>query len=110
LLTGDIQAESEKLLADHDGDALKSTVLLVPHHGSKTSSTAVFLNAVRPDIAIVSAGRYNRYHLPASVIVDRYNRRKIKLYNTADDGEISIRFSPQGQVKLNPINGHRHER
>lgn len=100
LLTGDIQKNTEYKLVDQYGSQLKSTVLLVPHHGSKTSSSRLFLKTVSPHYAIISAGKLNRYHLPAATIVSRYAKYHIKLYNTADSGAIIVRFFKNGKVKL----------
>ncbi|HLD84336.1 MAG TPA: DNA internalization-related competence protein ComEC/Rec2, partial [Coxiellaceae bacterium] len=100
LLTGDIQAETEARLVKRYGSQLQSTILLVPHHGSRTSSSELFLNTVSPREAIISAGKYNHYHLPAPSVVARYQKRHMSLYNTADDGEISVRFLALTQVRL----------
>lgn len=100
LLTGDIEATTEFALVEKQGSQLHSTVLIAPHHGSRTSSSDIFLNAVSPHYAVISAGKYNRYHLPAESVVSRYAQHKIKLYNTADNGAVFIRFFGKGQVKL----------
>lgn len=100
LLTGDIQRETESRLVEQYGNQLHSTVLIVPHHGSRTSSSNSFIAAVSPQYAVISAGKYNRYHLPAQSVVDRYDERHIVLYNTADTGAVMIRFLHTGQVKL----------
>jgi competence protein ComEC len=76
-LVGDIeQAQEAQLLAreaaDPEGAALHTDLLLVPHHGSKTSSSAAFLSAVRPQTAVVQAGYRNRYGHPAPLVVQRY--------------------------------------
>jgi len=77
LLVGDIeQAQEAQLLAREAANpadaALQSDLLLVPHHGSKTSSTAAFLAAVHPQTAVVQAGYRNRYGHPAPLVVQRY--------------------------------------
>lgn len=77
LLTGDIEREQEiKLLREHP-EALRSEVLIVPHHGSKTSSTAAFLDAVAPQLAVFQAGHLNRYGHPAEEVLARYRERGI---------------------------------
>jgi competence protein ComEC len=87
LLAGDIElAQESKLVADQK--TLKSTLLLVPHHGSKTSSSAAFLDAVQPKIAIVQAGYRNRFGHPASSVIDRYKERNIKVIDTAHCGAL----------------------
>jgi competence protein ComEC len=77
LLTGDIEAEQEQgLVRDHAG-ALASSALVVPHHGSKTSSTSEFLDAVAPQVALVQAGYRNRFGHPAPPVMARYAERGI---------------------------------
>ncbi len=80
LLTADIEAPQEQSLIGLQADLLPSTVLLVPHHGSKTSSTEAFLDAVKPTIAIVQAGYRNRFSHPRPEVMVRYEERKIKTY------------------------------
>ncbi|WP_395691024.1 DNA internalization-related competence protein ComEC/Rec2 [Piscinibacter sp.] len=72
LLTGDIEREQELRLAGRFGDALRAEVLLVPHHGSRTSSASLFLDAVKPRIAVVQAGYRNRFGHPAAEVAERY--------------------------------------
>jgi len=72
LLTGDIEAEQEQRLVLGDATALRSTVLVVPHHGSKTSSSGGFLDAVAPQRAVLQAGYRNRYGHPAAPVLARY--------------------------------------
>ena len=77
LLTGDIEAEQEQRLVATDAAALRSSVLVVPHHGSKTSSTAAFLDAVAPQVAVMQAGYRNRYGHPAPPVLARYTEHGI---------------------------------
>ncbi len=77
LLTGDIEAPQEAALVQRHGAALKSDVLLVPHHGSRTSSTAAFLDAVAPEVAVVQAAYRSRYGHPAPAVLQRYAERGI---------------------------------
>lgn len=100
LLTGDIQRETESQLVNQYGNQLHAIVLIVPHHGSRTSSSNAFLSVVSPQYAVISAGKYNRYHLPAPSVVNRYHDRHIQLYNTADVGAVNIRFLRAGRVEL----------
>ena len=83
LLTGDIEAPQEAALLQRQAQgstpALASTVLLVPHHGSRTSSTADFLAAVRPQIAVVQAGYRSRYGHPAPDVLARYTAQGIEI-------------------------------
>jgi competence protein ComEC len=83
LLVGDIESPQEARLvaqlAEPGGGLLKADVLLVPHHGSKTSSSAVFLDAVQPRIALAQAGYRNRFNHPVPVVMDRYTERHIRV-------------------------------
>ncbi len=72
LLTGDIEAAQEAALVQQHGAALASRLLLVPHHGSKTSSTPAFLQAVQPAQAVVQAAYRSRYGHPAPEVMARY--------------------------------------
>ncbi|MEP7295713.1 MAG: DNA internalization-related competence protein ComEC/Rec2 [Burkholderiales bacterium] len=82
LLTGDIERPQELALAAASPDALRSDVLIVPHHGSRTSSTAEFLDAVRPRVAVFQAGYRNRFGHPAPDVVARYEERHIETHMT----------------------------
>jgi competence protein ComEC len=85
LLAGDIEeAQEAQLVAD--GVNLRADVLLVPHHGSKTSSSAAFLQAVQPTLALVQAGYRNRFGHPATVVVERYRRENILLIDSPHCG------------------------
>jgi competence protein ComEC len=77
LLTGDLEAEQEARLLREHAQALRSSVLLVPHHGSKTSSTPAFLDAVAPQVAVAQAGYRNRFGHPAPEVEQRYVERAI---------------------------------
>lgn len=91
LLTGDIEREVESQLA-FGSHSLKSDVLVVPHHGSKTSSSNNFIEAVQPKIAIFTVGYRNRFGHPKSEIVERYGARNIKTYRSDSDGAVLIDF------------------
>jgi len=85
LLVGDIEKAQEARLLDH-GAALRADWLLVPHHGSKTSSTAAFLDAVAPRVALVQAGYRNRFGHPAPEVLARYAARGIQVIATPQCG------------------------
>jgi beta-lactamase superfamily II metal-dependent hydrolase len=70
--------------------SLPLRVLKVPHHGSKTSSTATFLDAFQPGVAIVSAGRGNRHGHPAPAALARYAARGTEVFRTDQDGAIQL--------------------
>jgi competence protein ComEC len=79
LLAGDIEAAQEAALVARTGAALASRVLLVPHHGSRTSSTAALLDAVAPRVALVQAAHRSRFGHPAPEVLARYEARGIAL-------------------------------
>ena len=95
LLTGDIEQEVERDLLRREGDDLASTVLVVPHHGSRTSSTAAFVEAVDPAVALVPAGYRNRYRFPRPEVVARYTGHGSQVLETGQSGAISVRLSPR---------------
>jgi competence protein ComEC len=96
LITGDIEARSEAALLAASGDRLGAQVLVAPHHGSGTSSSAAFIAAVRPDIAIFSAGYRNRFGFPKQDIIARYQRHGARILDTARSGAIDIRLHRAG--------------
>lgn len=85
LLTGDIEAAQERSLMASTS-LLRSDLLLVPHHGSKTSSTPEFLAAVAPSMALVQAGYRNRFGHPAIEVLARYQAQGIKVWGSPDCG------------------------
>jgi competence protein ComEC len=91
LLTGDIEraAEAEML---SEGRALQSQVLLVPHHGSRSSSTAQFIAAVAPSWAIVPVGYRSRFGHPNAEVLARYRAAGVQLLRTDLDGAIAVRL------------------
>ena len=82
LITGDIEAAQEAALLRRTGAALASTMLVVPHHGSRTSSTADFLDAVQPRVAVVQAAYRSRFGHPAPDVLARYAERGIDVVRT----------------------------
>ncbi|WP_348762244.1 DNA internalization-related competence protein ComEC/Rec2 [uncultured Salinisphaera sp.] len=91
LLTGDIERRGEQALVERlAGADLASDVLVVPHHGSNTSSSARFLDAVAPRAAIVSSGWHNRWGFPRPQVVARYRARGVTLFNTAVAGAVTL--------------------
>ncbi len=87
LLVGDIEQQQEAgLVASVGATTLKADVLLVPHHGSKTSSSAAFLDAVAPRLAIVQSGYRNRFGHPAAVVSARLHERQIRVVDSPHCG------------------------
>ena len=95
LLTGDIGRLGEETLVAR-GRSLRAQVLKVAHHGSRTSSSPAFLDAVRPEVALVSAGRHNRFRHPHPEVVARLQDRGAQLLRTDLDGAITLELTPQG--------------
>ena len=89
LFTGDIEDIAETRLIKK-GDAIKAAVLKVPHHGSRTSSTAEFLKEVNPMVAVISLGYLNPFGFPHPEILQRYRDLNIPLFRTDTQGAITI--------------------
>lgn len=89
LLTGDIEAETEGDLVASKLD-LRADVLKVAHHGSRTSTTQPWLDAVRPDVAVISVGEGNRFGHPAPEVVERLEASGARVYRTDANGRITI--------------------
>ncbi len=98
LLTGDLELAGERELrawTGSQGSALRSDVLKVAHHGSRTSTGAEFLDAVAPRLALVSAGRRNAYGHPSPDVMARIEARGAHVLRTDRNGRIEIRFRRQ---------------
>ena len=89
LFTGDIGVESEDQLVLHP-ESLKCSILKVPHHGSRYSSSLPFLRAAAPGIALIGAGYRNSFHLPARDTLDRLSRLGIRVFRTDLDGTVRV--------------------
>jgi competence protein ComEC len=93
LLTGDIERRAEAELVERDAPALRADVLLVPHHGSRTSSSAEFLAAVGATTAVVPAGYRSRFGHPHTEVLERYSGSGAAVLRTDRDGAVTARFS-----------------
>lgn len=89
LLVGDIEKKQEARLIKSSPKALRADLLLVPHHGSKTSSSEAFLDVVQPRTALVQAGYRNRYAHPANLVMERYQNRGIVVMQTPLCGAVT---------------------
>ncbi len=94
LFTGDIGREAEQQLVRTMQD-LKCDLLKVPHHGSKTSSSDAFLSETRPEVAVVTCGKGNRYGHPAPEVLARYQDRGIRVCRTDLGGAIVVRITDE---------------
>jgi competence protein ComEC len=90
LLAADIEAPTERALLARDRDALRSQVLVVPHHGSRSSSVEPFLDAVAPRVALFQVGYLDRFHHPHPSVYARYVARRIVLARSDRDGAVRV--------------------
>jgi competence protein ComEC len=96
LFPGDIEMRAEYELAAIAGDKIKSTVLLAPHHGSKTSSTQTFIETVNPEVIVISSGWKSRFGFPHPKVLKRYKENRCRILGTARNGAVSM--STDGQT------------
>ncbi len=105
MFTGDLEAEGERMLLEHTPESeLASTVLKAPHHGSRTSSSAPFVEAVRPRVTVLSLGHHNRFHFPAPEVVERYRESGALVLRTDRDGAVSVDLA-RPSIRLRTYNG-----
>jgi len=90
LLPGDIMKKSEGALLGMGNKDISSTILFAPHHGSKTSSTEEFIDAVKPRVAVISVGWENRFKMPHKSVLERYKRHVDKIFRTDLHGAVTI--------------------
>lgn len=95
MVTGDAPAWVERYLLSKDGERLKSDVLKAGHHGSKTSTAPEFVQMVDPDVAIISAGKDNRYGHPSDEVIETLLNNQIIIRSTAEEGTIIFHDTPK---------------
>jgi competence protein ComEC len=102
LLPGDLEADGEGELVGRRalGQAVAADILKVPHHGSRTSSTPELVEAVAPDLAVISLGWRNRFRFPAPEVVARYEAAGARVLRTDRDGAISVTIAPDGRMRV----------
>lgn len=105
LFTGDIEeiAEKELIKKYESSSILRSTVLKVGHHGSKTSSTKELLEKVKPKIALIGVGENNNFGHPNSEVLNRLNSLNCKIYRTDLNGEIVLTVDKNSKVYVNTM-------
>ena len=105
LFTGDIEEIAEKVILEEykDTNMLKSTILKVAHHGSKSSSIEKFLEAVKPKIALIGVGEKNTFGHPNSDVLERLEKSGSKVFRTDEEGEITIRINRNGKIWINKM-------
>jgi competence protein ComEC len=105
ILPGDIGREAESLIGPAL-DARRLTVVKAPHHGSATSSTQPFVDALRPAAVVFSAGRSNRFGHPAPAVLARYRARHSIVFRTDEDGAVILDTDGK-RVELSTWSGRR---
>jgi len=95
LFPGDIESEVEDYLLKNYGDSLKADILISPHHGSATSSSLAFLQAVSPQQVWISSGFNNRFNHPHNNVIQRYQRLGFRVFTTATHGAVSLNSEGQ---------------
>ncbi|RMF90791.1 MAG: MBL fold metallo-hydrolase, partial [Nitrospinota bacterium] len=96
LFTGDLEETGEQHLVEAYRGRLRTTVLKVPHHGSRTSSSLPFLQEVQPAVAVISVGAMNWLHYPHPQVLRRYQSQGIRVLRTDRQGAITIETTGQG--------------
>jgi competence protein ComEC len=91
LFAGDAEAEAERACTESRG-VLSAQFLKVPHHGSDTSSSDAFLDAVHPEWAVISVGEQNKFHHPSPVVLERLRARGVRVFTTQSDGTVLVRW------------------
>jgi competence protein ComEC len=103
LFTGDIMAPAERELVELAGGRLVSRVLIAPHHGSRSSSSQKLLQAVEPEMIIISCSRNGRFNFPHPEILERYQDLGVRLFRTDLNG--AVRLSTDGQLmRIDSVN------
>jgi competence protein ComEC len=100
LFLGDAPVAVEEHLVARYGNGLRAGVLKVGHHGSATSTGEVLLRTVQPEIALISAGRRNRYGHPAPSVVQRLEAHRVRVLRTDRLGNITVRATRSGRVEV----------
>jgi len=96
LLAGDIESEQESRLLEALPEKLSASVLVVPHHGSSTSSTPRFLGAVKPEFSLFTVGRNNRWGFPKPEVLENYRDVNSQILRTDEQGAITVFSSATG--------------
>jgi len=104
LFTGDIEKMAEeKIIKKVKEDILKSDILKVSHHGSKTSSIDGFIEKIKPKIALIGVGKNNKFGHPNSEVLNRLKQFESKIYRTDENGEISIEVNKYGDFEIKTL-------
>jgi competence protein ComEC len=106
LLTGDIELDAERQLVAQG--LPRTNVVVAPHHGSDTSSSPLFVAAVRPDVTIFSTGYRNRWNFPRPAVLARWQAQGSRCYDTGASGAISVVFEPRMDATKVQVREQRH--
>jgi competence protein ComEC len=112
LLTGDIERSVEQQLVEQQAQRLAADILVAPHHGSRTSSTDRFVNAVHPEYVLFPVGYRNRFGFPKPDVVERYRETGARILDTATSGAVRIRLDAGRGIEADGyrqrrLDGHR---
>jgi len=105
LLTGDLEERGERQLVDTLRPLLRSQILKVPHHGSATSSSARFIDAVDPGMAIISVAHDSHFGLPHASVQDAYRSRGVDLLRADRDGAVVLEIGATGSITVHKGRG-----
>lgn len=100
ILPADIEKRAEAVLLARHRAELDADVLVAPHHGSLTSSTVEFVDAVSPAVVLFPTGYLNRFGFPKSEVVTRYRDRGVRMYDTGRDGALTVRLGGAGLSEI----------
>lgn len=105
LFTGDIEEIAEEKLVEiyKDKRILKSDILKVAHHGSKTSTTEKIINQIKPEIALIGVGKNNLFGHPSDEVIKRLEEQNSKIYRTDENSEIMITVNAKGKYYIRSL-------
>jgi competence protein ComEC len=99
LLTGDIEAIAERQLVALEKHNLNVDIVQVPHHGSRTSSSSLFLRSLNGHAALASVARYNAWRMPAKSVLENYQKTGFNWFDTGQSGQISLSIN-NGKMRV----------
>ena len=102
LFTGDIEkiAENEIFQKYKYSEKIKCSILKIAHHGSNTSTTEEFLNQVNPKLVLIGVGKDNKFNHPNIEVIERLEKKGIKIFRTDENGEVTISINKKGGIKI----------
>ncbi len=109
LIAGDIERQAEQRLLDNEANALESSILVVPHHGSLTSSSLDFIQAVKPKYALFAVGLANQYGFPKQAVIQRYEEAGAKNLLVSQTGALVFHLGKETEL-ISPLSWRAHTR